>query len=185
MKRDSIEQFIQDHRQEFDDAVPSLKVWAEIDRQLQDEAPSRTKVVRLRWVRLASIAASVVILIAFGMGVGFYLSDSTSSEPVTLASVSPEYAEMEQYFTRSINDRMARLAHYEQGESVINDLEQIDEVMKELQEELRNCPIGGEERIVENLIRTYQVKIAILERVLERMETNQPTEIAQEDEISI
>jgi len=185
MKRDSIEKFIQEHRQEFDDSIPSLKVWAEIDRQLHDAAPSQAKVFRLHWVRLASVAASVIILIAFGMGIGFQLSGSDESDPATLASVSPEYAEMEQYFTRSINDRMAQLANYEQGESVIDDLEQIDEVMIELQEELKDCPKGGEERIVENLIRTYQAKIAILERVLERMETNQPTENPKENEISI
>jgi len=184
MKRDSLEQFIHDHRDAFDDAVPNLKVWAEIDRKLQD-APARKGRLRSHWVKLATMAASIALFLTMGMGIGYYLSQSANTEPATLASVSPEYAEMERYFTNSINDRMARLANYEQGETVINDLEQIDEVMKELQEELRNCPEGGEEKIVENLIRTYQAKIAILERVLDRMEINQPTENATENEISI
>ncbi len=185
MKRDSLEQFIQQNRAAFDDATPSLKVWAELDRQLQKEPEEQAPRLHTQWVRLASIAASVAILIAFGMGMGYYLSQTTAQDSVSLASVSPEYAEMEKYLTNSIDDRMARLANYEHEEGIINDLEQIDEVMAELQEELRNCPKGGEEKIVENLIRTYQAKIAILERVLNRMELNQPVENRTENEISI
>lgn len=184
MKRDSLEQFIQDHRTEFDDAIPSLKVWAEIDRQLHDNSAPR-KSVRVRWVRMVSVAASIALLVTAGIGVGFYLSNNAADGVGTLASVNPEYAEMEQFYTQSINDRMARLANFEQGDAVLNDLSQIDEVMEELQEELKTCPQGGEDKVVENLIRTYQAKIAILERVLERMEQNQPTDNTKEDEISI
>jgi hypothetical protein len=58
--------------------------------------------------------------------------------------------------------------------------------MLELREELLNAPEGKEEEIINNLIKTYQTKVSILERVLERVQsTNHKKVNHNENEISI
>ena len=46
--------------------------------------------------------------------------------------------------------------------------------MDELRLELEVAPRGAEEQIVTNLIRSYQIKVKILERVLERIGSDNP-----------
>ena len=70
---------------------------------------------------------------------------------------------------------------------VLADLEQLDLTMQELRQELLRAPKGQEEQIIENLIRSYQTKVQILERVLERVQsTQQPNTLKPLDnEVSI
>ena len=41
MERDTLERFILDHREELDTAIPSLKVWANLDQQLEQKSAKR------------------------------------------------------------------------------------------------------------------------------------------------
>jgi len=72
-----LEQFVKDHREEFDEEGPDPKVW---DKILQDVDPGKKKqspLVRLDWRRW-SAAAAIVLLIAGGVWVY-----STRTEKVT------------------------------------------------------------------------------------------------------
>lgn len=167
--KDNLEQFIQANREAFDDARPSLKVWADIDRVLEQKQP---KSFRIR--RFLQSAAAVLVLLVAGALIGHQMSrgsqETTSAE--TLARISPELAELEAHYNHKIDEKFARLANYPQQETVKADLAQIDETMEELRKEVLRAPAGMEEEIVTNLLRSYQLKVQILERVLERIQTN-------------
>ena len=60
-----LEQFINDHRDEFDGDEPAKKIWDNIQKKLEPEVKEETKVVRLNFMRW-SAAASVAILLAAG-----------------------------------------------------------------------------------------------------------------------
>ncbi len=170
MKRDQLEQFISDHREAFDSELPSLKVWAEIDLRV-----NRRSRRRALW-HYAQIAAAIALLLTVGAIIGTRIpTTSQPSATAILKEVAPEFLEMEQYYNQQIDTKIQQLANYEPGESVLYDLEQLDATMAELKAELAEAPKGQEAQIVANLIKTYQTKIAILERVLERLELQQPT----------
>lgn len=164
--QDNLEQFIQANRDAFDDARPSLKVWADIDRALEHKKPQS---FHLR--RILQSAAAVLLLLLAGALIGHQLSrgpqETTTAE--TLARISPELAELEAHYNQQIEQKIARLANYPQKETVKADLAQIDETMDELRNEIVKAPAGMEEEIVRNLLRSYQLKVQILERVLERI----------------
>lgn len=182
MHKDQLESYITEHRDAFDDAVPALKVWADIDRQL--EAPNRLRLRRWKMVRMA---AAVTVLLAIGGALGSYVTQVQSQNPMAiLENVSPEYQEMAQYYQDEISRQVQLVSNSDQADpDVFADLEQIDAAMAELKQELLDAPRGKEQEIVENLIKTYQTKLAILQRVLERMNPtdNQPNN--RENEISI
>ena len=182
MHKDQLESFITEHRESFDDAVPALKVWANIDRQL--EAP---KQIRLRRWKMVRMAAAVTILLAIGGVLGSYFTQVQSQNPTAMLDGRyPEYQEMAQYYQDEISRQVKLVSNSGQADpELFTDLEQIDATMAELKEELLDAPRGQEQEIVENLIKTYQTKLAILQRVLERMNQSNNQLNNSEDEISI
>lgn len=178
---DNLEQFIKQERAQFDTAIPDLKVWANIDKQLEQKSSKRV----VMW-KAMRVAAAVLMLLVTGGIIGSHLSQNSLQDPVAvLNEISPEYAEMERYFQQEVNQKMKRLASYDKDQ-VVEDLTQLDQVMEELKHELLNAPRGTEEQILNTLIKSYQSKIAILERVLERVEpAEQEVEKTTKNEISI
>jgi len=171
MQIDNLERFVIDNRDEFDSDIPSLKVWAEVDRQLHQ--PKRKP---FRWRGLLQMAAAVLFLLLAGGVAGSFLTQDTGSEAsAILQEVNPEFFEMEEYYQVQINQRVQTLASYDPSSTVLSDLQAIDKAMQELREDLEQAPRGKEQEIVENMIRTYQAKLAILEIVLQRMEQNGKT----------
>lgn len=178
MHRDNLEKFVVENREAFDREIPSLKVWAEIDKGLREQRSRRLPL----W-RSLSVAAAVLILLITGAAAGHYLGGAGADKAtIAIEDIAPEYVEMAQYYERQIDNKVQQLAGYRQGESVLEDFEQLDNQMEELKEELLRAPKGREEQIVENLIRSYQTKVQILERVLERIQTTSQEKINTSDE---
>lgn len=175
MPYDQLEEFVNQHRNDFDDAIPSLKVWADIDNQLDKQQKSFKK--RKLWI-VSRVAAAVVFLLISGGVIGSFIGGNTNET----AALSPEIQEMEAFYSQQFQKKYAQLTSMPHDASIVNDLGQVDVFLEELKEELAKAPKGSEERIIENLIESYQLKIQILDRVLERMQNDQTEEKTQENE---
>lgn len=182
MAQDNLERFVIKNRDAFDEDVPSLKVWANIERQMVKERTNRFSIIKV-----SKIAAAIVFLLSVGATMGVYMTKSNPTSGISqLASIDPELMEMEQFYQEQIQEKMTVLVDYEQQESIKDDFAQLDSTMEELKDELRLAPEGMEEEIIENLIKTYQTKIFILERVLSRLNTtNHKKDFSHEQEVSI
>lgn len=183
MERDSLEKFITANRESFDQGIPSLKVWAEIDQELSHRRGRRVSI----W-RSLRIAAAVLLLLMSGAVAGHLITSSGTSETaIAIQEIAPEYAELAQFYQEQIDDKVQQLVTYRQSDVVLEDFAQLDKSIAELKQDLLRAPKGTEEQIVENLIRSYQTKVQILERVLERIQSThqQQTLNPEDDEISI
>ncbi|MCO6479734.1 MAG: hypothetical protein J5I94_24065 [Phaeodactylibacter sp.] len=176
MQRDHLEQFILDNRETFDGSTPGLRVWGEINHEL-DRRQSRRMIL---W-KVSRAAAVVVALLACGALIGVYLFGDQMQQAAALERIAPEYAEAEQYYQEQIHQKYQQLAAYRRDDIVEKDLARLDEVMQELRQELLVAPKGKEEEIVEDLLQSYQAKVAILERVLARLQEASP-EINKKEE---
>ncbi len=172
---DPLERFIQGNRDAFDTETPNLRVWAGIEQSV----PKQTiRTIPVHWHRsLLRVAASLALLIT-GVGIGIWYAGAVGQKTpgMAMSAVSAEYAELEQYYQRDINSKQQKLASftaYRDGE-VTDDLQQMDRVMVELREELAQVPPGNREQVVRAMIENYKAKAAILERVLEHLEQQQP-----------
>jgi hypothetical protein len=179
---ENLEQFIHNNREAFDTEIPDLRVWAALDRQLNVQtAPKEAKMVSLlSWLPKMRIAASIALLVATGISIGFYLK-SNSAAP-SLADVSPEHAEMEQFYQKEIEKKERLLVQVanQEAPAVKQDLQAIDQVMVELREELMNAPRGSRAHIIKNMIESYKNKVDILERVLQNRENYSNTNISKQ-----
>jgi len=169
---DAIEKYIRAHRRELDVAQPRPELWEGIARRVQGSR-RRARVRRLV-VRAAGVAA-VLLLGVFIGALGF--RPQPPAEPTAL--LSPEYQEAERFFQQELNEKLAQLARYPVEPEVRQDLQQIDEVLAELRQELRNAPPGNEEAIVQAMMRSYRTKIEILERILEKIQTATPPSVVE------
>ncbi len=185
MKMDNLEQFIRDNREEFDTAVPSLKIWAELDKKLpQPQEKPEAKRISIR--RFMSIAAAVAVLISFGIGIGFSLSPNSGEEAITLSDISPEYAEVEEYYATQVNSKLARLASYKATTPEMQaDLAELDQWMKDLQKELSIVPKSKEEAVVNDIIDLYKTKVAILGKLLESIQSSNQKNSTQHETVDI
>lgn len=189
MKHDNLEKFILEHRAEFDDARPPLQLWAAIERELDREAPRASAPVRIVPFRdRFKMAVGVAALLVVGFFAGLTLANQRQS--AVMASVehtNPDFRDAVKYYNSQIDQRMQRLASYDGNkEAILQDLAQVDEIMEELKAELSQAPVGAEEQIVANLIKSYRTKIDILEKVLENISTQQQNQSkTQNNEIGI
>jgi len=186
MKIDKLESFILREREHFDQGVPNPNVWDAIEQKLDNETqnPPTRRVQLWSFVR---VAAAVLALLVAGGIIGSYITQMRADDPsLAIQEIAPELSELEAYYNQEVSQRMQQLATYDEDQAVVDDLRELDTTMNELKEDLLHAPKGSEEQIIGAIIKSYQTKIAILERVLNRIHSKNP-KIAQpkDNEISI
>ena len=157
-----LEDFVQQNREGFDDKLPSDSLWQAISKELPEK-----KRKRRWWKPMLRVAAIALVFLSIGVAIGNYMGNTSSTASRTLSDISPEYAELEQFYTLKINQKIGQLDRFEQKEAVLEDLKELDQNFKELQQELGET--RDEEQIIYLMIENYQTKISILERVLDRL----------------
>ena len=76
-----LEQFIRDHREEFDSDEPAKKVWGDIEYQIDPAKKQSAPVVRFNFMKW-SAAAAVIILVA--SGVWYFNTRTNNTAPIVV-----------------------------------------------------------------------------------------------------
>lgn len=164
-----IEQFVHKNRAAFDTETPNLKLWVAIEKRLYPTVAKQ--LVFKQWVW--RIAAAITLLVVGASG-GFYFKTTKEAANVaqTVNQIAPDFREAEQFYTQKVKTQLVKLAAYssKSDPSVLADLQQIDEMQKELKKELDEAPNATREDIVKRMIDNYKIKLGILERVLQHLE---------------
>lgn len=162
--QDHLEQFIQTHRDAFDDQVPPAALWPAIQAQLNPTPRRRT-----RFIRLLQTSAAAVLLLAIGTIIGYRLIPQPAyALPETAIA---ELKETEHFYQQHIQKKLAQLTAHPADASVLHDLEHLDKSIEELKQALYSAPASRQPQLMAELIQHYQTKIDILELVLSRTRT--------------
>lgn len=163
MIEDNLEKYIRENREAFDKKEAPSLLWDAIER---DVRPPTAKLYPLRF--LLSIAASVVLLLGVGLGMGMYLAKPSLEDK--LMAVHPDYLEAEKHYQHKINVRLNEVKSLGVDQYVTPDLSELDAVYQELKNELLNSGVKNDEVIVEAMIDHYQSKLEVLEVVLNKLQ---------------
>lgn len=149
---------------EFDIHEPHSGHLGRFEKRLQ--GAQSAKKISWKWM---SVAASVILLIGFGLG-----SMSTTNDEGGLASISPKMAEVQTYFVNTIDKEIQEI---EQNRSLqtedlieqaLDDLEELEDNYKVFVKELQKN--GQQRKIINAMINNYQRRLEILQKTLDQIE---------------
>ena len=169
----NIEKLIQENRNSFDSDEPQALHFEKFDQKLGNRLHSKKK-------RQPSFFLKVAAIFALGLMSTLWLYEKFIQAPVnnsfaqmSLSDISPEYAEVEFYYTNSINSSLEDLSpyleeHHELKQELLDkEFEQLDSLYLDLQKELTENP--GNEQIIDAMIQHYQTKMEIIATVLKQL----------------
>lgn len=189
-EKDYIEELLEQNIDALNDNEPMEGHFARFEEKLAKQHRSKRKVtLNVLW----KVAAVVVFVFLAGNQLFIYLSPdnsgffTTKSEHsnVTLASISPEYEEVEFYYTNSINSGIEQwnklnaegLISEEEQLMMNEELAEFENRFKSLQADLKTNP--GDERVINAMLEYYQAKLSVITIIVDKLE-----EVKQRKELS-
>ncbi len=197
MNNDRLENYIRDHRDEFDSIEPSEDLWGAIVAQKanmdksddsHETSPKKIQLYRkgmLKWT--SRIAAAVIIFIA-----SYYFHDyqndremiAKNNQEMENSQLYNTLMEANFYYTSQINQEKERLYSLTVGNSTLRneiqqELDELDKEFNKLKDDL-NDNVDNEE-IIAAMIQNYRLKLSILQDVMVQIQ-NENRENISDDE---
>ena len=173
-KKDKLEEFVSQNREGFDSDGPSKDLWTNISSQIV----SKKKIRTVPLYQALSLAA--VLLVSVGLSM-FYFTMQWSEKKhesealvnpidseysgISLTDVSPELAEAEDYYNKEVSHKLSQLKEIKADQEAIEEVEFLDAEFKLLKQELGE---SNNEKVITAMIENYQLKLDILENILEQ-----------------
>ncbi|NJL12213.1 MAG: hypothetical protein HC913_03875 [Microscillaceae bacterium] len=167
-----LEDFIRQHREDLQHQfVPSPGLWNKLEKELHPKAP---RLITIRYTHLRNLAAFVLLCLAIGLGLWWSKSAPSENAPsLSLAALHPHLAEAEQYYSRVIAEKRAKINHYPLEQMGLydefqGDLNELDEMYRQLKTELLQGP--APESVQDAMIQNLQMRLRVLNQQLEVLE---------------
>ena len=169
MQKDKLEQFISDHRGEFDQDTPPPMVWMNIEKHLDNNENKGAVVKELKTpgiMRIMQIAAMFVVVMGVGLLIGLQINKNDGN--IYANPQLQEFVEAEKHYSGEIAKMwtVVNASELEEKESLQEDLNALDAVYNELKNELLSNPKADTDYVVNAMIQNYRAKIDILQTVL-------------------
>ncbi|WP_320112964.1 hypothetical protein [Draconibacterium orientale] len=196
-KRDDIEKLILDNIETLNDNEPMEGHFARFEAKLNAQHKKK-RTINLNII--LKVAAAVVFVFLATNQVFIYFSpdnqgifnSKTESASLTLASVSPEYQEVEYYYTSSINTGMEQwnkwieegLISEDEQTMMNNELAEFETLYQSLQKDLAANP--NDERVINAMLEYYQAKLSVINIIITKLEeVQQKTQEFEQETTSI
>lgn len=171
MSKDNLEYLFKNLEGQFDVETPNNGHEARFLEKLNALENTKTivqKDSKSYWKPLLAVAASIALIISISFAV------QAKEQPKDLASVSPEMAETQQFFTNAIAFEVNKLKaeQTQETKTIINDaLKRLNELEKEYDNLKISLQESGEDQLViYAMITNFQNRIDILKTTLQYIE---------------
>lgn len=159
---DQLEKFILENKEQFSDHLPSPDVWANIEKGLRKEKAKRFSIVKFLGAGAAAIG---LLLMGIWFGINFKVDDMDRA--ISNSSFA-DYKQTEQYYSMQVKSYVQEINKLDTDIKIEDELKQLDAVYEELRDELINAEIRNQDVIINAMINNYQIKIGMLERILDK-----------------
>jgi hypothetical protein len=186
MKRDRLEQFIAENRDQFDISDPGDRVWNSINGRIRKGLRLPSFKTIIKW--------AAVIIITFGAS--FLLQEilhrdnmlTNRKDKKELNVEIPELQEAEIYYTNMVDEKILEIQPLlkdqpELGYALKSDLAELDSIYTELQKDLKDNIAN--DKVVEAMIQNYRLKLQILEDFKEHLQGNSNDENDENNEYNL
>lgn len=181
-------------KDEFNDELePSLDHRSRFIDRLDEEMKHRPEGVQLnisyKFMRFAAIAVVLITAISFAWFWDQSQINAPLSQKMTLADVSEKYEEVEFFYQEQMNSRLVQLELKDNEidknvyNEALNRLNALDVNYSKLEKELNNNP--GNTRIVYAMIKNYQLRITVLEALLQKLNIKETQKIEENEKADL
>lgn len=168
--KEPLDDFIRANRSAFDDRDPSPQLWSRIAKASEGQRRPDS-----RWLPYWRAAAVFFMMLSASL----FLYQNRSS--VSQAEAIKEFSDVEAFYHHEINHKVKLIGEF-QGNSAVNgftsDFQQLEAMYLVLREEMRQRP---SKHVRDALVLNLLVRIDLLNKHLERLETEQETEQKSDD----
>ena len=186
MKRDKLEQFIAENRDQFDILEPGDRVWNGInsDIHMGKKIPYLKKVIGWAAIILVTFAASFLLQEYLHRHYAMTERKDIKNQKIEI----PELQEAEMYYANLVDEKILEIEPLlenqpELGNALKNDLAELDRIYAELRNDLKDNIANDE--VVEAMIQNYRLKLEILEDFLAHLQENTNEEKNDKNEYTL
>lgn len=178
--KDYIEELIRKNADLLNDNEPADGHFERFEAKLKAQGEPR----KINRNLLLKIAAAVVFAFLASNQLFMWLSPQTPTsyynkhkqQELSLASLSPEYQEVEFYYTTSINTGLSQwnalnsegYISSEEQEMMQEELKEFEDLYKNLQADLAASP--NDERVINAMLEFYQTKLSLINMIVSKLE---------------
>lgn len=177
--KDNIEEIILNNLKELNDFEPKEGHFDRFQAKLNVQHKKRTITLNVVW----KVAAAVIFVLLAVNQANIYLSPdkqnvvvSESNTDYTLSSVSPEYKEVEFYYTNAINVELNQwnsmvadgFITKEEQDLLDNEMAEFETRFINLQTDLKANP--NDERVINAMLEYYQAKLNIINMIVSKLQ---------------
>ncbi|MGC9352927.1 MAG: hypothetical protein ACP5D9_03755 [Mariniphaga sp.] len=179
-EKDYIEELILKNLKELNNDEPPAGHFDRFEAKLGG-LDKKKKIISLNFIWKVAAAAVFAFLVVNQAIIWFSPENGKQSVQkratgMTLASVSPEYEEVEFYYTSSIKGGLSQweqlvaegLISEEEQQMMDAELKEFEEVYKNLQADLSANP--NDERVINAMLEYYQTKLSLIHMIVEKLE---------------
>ncbi|WP_439881370.1 hypothetical protein ACSX1A_19845 [Pontibacter sp. MBLB2868] len=191
--KDKLKDFVSEHRDEFDVFEPRPDMWQSICQDLPATQSKKAKVIKFNFGDSASFSANVLfmrvaaaVVLLLGCGITLFLMKqnapaasntiAVASEQKVISNIAPEMVEVEAYYVNQIKEKKSQLSDYDlkllgldEQREVDQELAKLDSSYIQLKKQLYTTPNTDE--IVEAMIQNLQIRIRVLNKQLEVLQS--------------
>ncbi|MDA3822200.1 MAG: hypothetical protein PF450_06260 [Bacteroidales bacterium] len=177
-----LEKYMVELRNEMDTEEPEKGHMDRFSKKLKKDDP---RIRRINFRHAIQIAASIAIIMASGVVI---VKSSKGSSKVALSPVVEEFQETTTFYARQVNLKYEDISVLEfdtkqEKEMLMEELSEMDTYHKDLLKELNANP--GDERVMNALIQHYQIKLQVMDQIIEQLEQVKNIKNTQNEESTI
>lgn len=193
-EKDYIEELILKNREELDDHEPKEGHFERFEARLKLQDKKKKLSLNLVW----KVAAAVIFVLLAGNQIAIYLSSpenenktTNTANSLSLASVSPEYQEVEYYYTNAIDAGLTQweslsnegFISQEEQEMMQEELTEFEQRLNNLRKDLAANP--NDERVINAMLEYYQAKLSVINMIVNKLEEVKQQQKNTQHEIEI
>jgi len=178
-EKDNIEEIILNNLKELNDFEPKDGHFERFQAKLDTRHKKKKITLNLVW----KVAAAVVFVLLAVNQANIYLSPDKQNQALTndnsdfsLASVSPEYKEVEFYYTNAISVGLNQWDKLKtDGFISATEQEMLDTELTEFEERFKNLQVDlaanpNDERVINAMLEYYQAKLDIINMIVNKLQ---------------
>ena len=186
MDKDNFKDFTEANKDQFDSIEPSPESWNKIEQRVYKDKPLIRTTILLR------VAASLFLILGaawIGIQIVSISQDQVVAgeaksieEDATYAfnGMSDELVEVEKFYVSEVNLKEEKLANYQVDKDLMEEVEKLKLEFDQLKEEMSTS--ADPMRVVEALINNYQLRLEILQSILDQLEKEKRKELQKENQ---